>query len=288
MIRPARREDAPALTAFLGRAEASSMFMLAALHRGDLTEPEAAPAHGHALHGWISEGPQGITGFLALSGAGFLMPQAPDADWPAFRPHLAGRQIAAVLGPEGQPHPLLQGLGLDAVPRRRDCVEAGFTLNLDALILPDVTGCESVPLTAERAGLITGWRAAYMIEISGVPAEEAQPRAVADVARWIAADSHRVLLQGGQPVALSGFNARLPQVVQVGGVYTPPGQRGRGYARRAVALHLAEARAAGALRATLFAVSDEAAAAYRAIGFRPAGRMEQIDFVTAERVPPCP
>lgn len=264
------------------------MFSLAALHRGDLTEPETTPAHCHALHGWISEGSQGIIGFLGLSGAGFLMPQAPGADWPAFRPHLAGWQVAAVLGPKGQPHSLLEALGLGAAPRRRDCVETGFTLRLDALILPDVTGCESVPLTAERADLVIRWRAAFMTEISGLPADEAQPRAVADIARWVAADSHRLLLHSGQPVALSGFNARLPQVVQVGGVYTPPGLRGRGYARRAVALHLAEARAAGALRATLFAVSDVAASAYRAIGFRQAGLMQQVDFVTAQRVPPCP
>ena len=57
-------------------------------------------------------------------------------------------------------------------------------------------------------------------------------------------------------------------MVQVGGVYTPPDLRGRGHARRALALHLA---ASGAERATLFSASAMAARAYRAVGFRQIG-----------------
>jgi predicted GNAT family acetyltransferase len=69
---------------------------------------------------------------------------------------------------------------------------------------------------------------------------------------------------------MTGFNATLPEIVQIGGVYTPADLRGRGYARRAVALHLAEARGKGTARAVLFAANDAAARAYRAIGFQPA------------------
>jgi predicted GNAT family acetyltransferase len=60
----------------------------------------------------------------------------------------------------------------------------------------------------------------------------------------------------------------LPDVVQVGGVYTPPALRGKGHARLALALHLAEARGKGVGRAILYAFSEPAARAYRAIGFQ--------------------
>ena len=83
---------------------------------------------------------------------------------------------------------------------------------------------------------------------------------------------------------MTGLNAELPEAVQVGGVYTPPGMRGRGYARAAVALHLDQARRTGIPRAVLFAASDAAARAYTAIGFRPAGRMAMILFAPGTRI----
>ena len=95
---------------------------------------------------------------------------------------------------------------------------------------------------------------------------------------WIAADSHRFLVVDGEPVALTGFNARLPDIVQVGGVYMPPEARGRGLARRAVALHLTQARAAGAGRATLFASGAAAVACYAALGFERIGSFTLVLF----------
>ena len=59
--------------------------------------------------------------------------------------------------------------------------------------------------------------------------------------------------------------------MQVGGVYTPPGLRGRGQARRAVALHMQELRGEGVQTAILFASGAAACRAYEAIGFRRIG-----------------
>jgi predicted GNAT family acetyltransferase len=103
------------------------------------------------------------------------------------------------------------------------------------------------------------------------------PKAQADVEvftrydRYVAANSHVVLMDGTQPLAMCGFNARLPQIVQVGGVYTPPALRGLGHARRAIGQHLAQARAAGVQQAVLFAASETAASTYRALGFEQIG-----------------
>ena len=87
-----------------------------------------------------------------------------------------------------------------------------------------------------------------------------------------------------QPVAMTGFNARLPEIVQVGAVYTPPLLRNKGYARLAVALHLAEARETGTRHAVLFAASDAAARAYQAIGFLPTFAFALVLFSSSAKV----
>jgi len=76
-----------------------------------------------------------------------------------------------------------------------------------------------------------------------------------------------------RPVAYSVFNAMLPDIVQIGGVWTPPECRGRGYARSVVAGSLVAARTQGVARAVLFAdpLNAAARAAYLSIGFAIVG-----------------
>src|SRR2546430_16119428 len=62
-----------------------------------------------------------------------------------------------------------------------------------------------------------------------------------------------LLVAGETPVSYAVFNAMLPEVVQIGGVWTPPEFRGRGYARGVVAGSLVAARKHGVHRADLFA-----------------------------------
>jgi predicted GNAT family acetyltransferase len=76
-----------------------------------------------------------------------------------------------------------------------------------------------------------------------------------------------VLAIGDNLVAMTGFNAQIPGIAQVGGVFTPRELRGRGYARRVVAGSLIDSR--GEIeRAILFTPNPAAARAYEAIGFR--------------------
>jgi predicted GNAT family acetyltransferase len=74
-------------------------------------------------------------------------------------------------------------------------------------------------------------------------------------------------------VSYSVFNATLPEIVQIGGVWTPSELRGRGYARSVVAGSLLAAREQGVRRAVLFAdpLNAAARAAYLALGFRIVG-----------------
>jgi len=159
-----------------------------------------------------------------------------------------------------------------------DTEEPLYQLALDALKMPDVTGFDLIPLQDAPLPLMLAWRADYCEEALAFPNEEAMEQAVTDIAAYVARDSHRVLLRDGQPVAMTGFNATLPDVVQIGGVYTPPALRRLGYARRALALHLAEVRSQGVTDAVLFAANEAAAKAYEAIGFRHAGTYSIVRY----------
>jgi len=164
----------------------------------------------------------------------------------------------------------MAALGLTGAPTILDRDEPHFALDLEDLLIPDGPG-ELHPLDAAHRDEMIRWRADYEVEVLGADPRTALKTARRDYAAYLEAGSHRVLIEGGTPLSTTGFNATTPDAVQIGGVFTPPPLRGRGHARRAVALHLAEARDKGARRAILFAASAAAAAAYRAIGFERIG-----------------
>lgn len=118
------------------------------------------------------------------------------------------------------------------------------------------------------------WGVAYNTETLGV---DQGPR-VERTWRARVRDSIRdqrifMLLRDGEPVAMSGFNATVPQCVQIGGVFTPPALRRHGFARACVAGSLVFARSCGVDRAVLFTEPDNPARrAYEAIGFQDVGR----------------
>ena len=91
----------------------------------------------------------------------------------------------------------------------------------------------------------------------------------------------------GAPVAYQQFNAMLPDVVQVGGVWTPPALRGRGYARAVVAGSLLAARGDGVRRAVLFTGDENVPArrAYAALGFERVGDWGLLFLETPTRPP---
>jgi predicted GNAT family acetyltransferase len=82
-----------------------------------------------------------------------------------------------------------------------------------------------------------------------------------------------ILEEQGKPVACSSFNTAIKEAVQVGGVWTPPELRSRGYGRAVVAASLLDARAEGVTKAILFTGENNIAAqkAYVALGFRHIG-----------------
>jgi hypothetical protein len=275
MIREAGPDDRSQVEARLTRHIDMAMFPLANLRAHGLGQGSFPSDHAHATRFWLLQD-QGV---VALSRGGMLMTHDTEAlDLAALRETLSGQEVEGALGPAVAIRPLLSALGLAGVPMRQDKDEPAFALDLTQLRVPDRPDATLVPATASHRPLLLDWRAAYQREILGAPFDAAEALAVADVDRMIDRGDHRLLLDHGQPVALTGFNATLPDIVQVGGVYTPPALRGLGHARLAVALHLVEARAAGVARAVLFAASLAAARAYRAIGFQPNGTFALVLF----------
>src|SRR5690606_11892125 len=109
---------------------------------------------------------------------------------------------------------------------------------------------------------------------------ELDASSAAEIEPLLRQESCFLLERDGDPVAFSAFNARLPDCVQIGGVFTPPALRGRGYARAVVAGSLLHARAAGATRSVLFTGKENAAArrAYHALGYRVVGEYGLVLF----------
>jgi len=150
-------------------------------------------------------------------------------------------------------------------------------LDLARLVIPPALAAGEVHCRHPEASeleLLAEWRASFSLEALGA-ADNAELRRAsrADVQLQHERGTDWILLAGPTPVSYSVFNAMLPEIVQIGGVWTPPEHRGRGYARSVVAGSLLAARKQGVQRAVLFADPDNAMAraAYLAIGFRIVG-----------------
>ncbi|WP_102107831.1 GNAT family N-acetyltransferase [Oceaniglobus roseus] len=255
--------DVPEIEAFLSARLQTSMFPL-----GNLAAHGLGGGHPRALNVLLRRSPK-VDAVFAVTNEGMILPQVPplmETDWQALREVFLGPFIGAA-GEATQVRATLRAFALDTAPTRVGEDEQGYMIDLSDLILPDTTRATLHPIDAANVALATEWRAAYHVEVLGTPADEAQAKAAQDIAHYIEQDSHRLLCRDGAPVAMTGFNTRWRDAVQVGGVFTPPELRRRGHAARALALHLAEARGAGAARAVLFAASEAAASVYRALGF---------------------
>lgn len=269
--------DEALLFDFLGPHIESSLFFFSNVERMGLAD------HGERFQGTYvaSFNAAGtITAVAAHSWNGLIMLQGDQGLEPAAQRavELSGRKIGGFIGPWPLVCRTRKVFGLDQAPAAHDGAELLFSLSLEALTPPPLLSQPDValraPTAAEASGVLAAWRAAYQVETLGtLSTPEQQAAARRETEGWREAGTLWVLTVADEIVAMSGFNAETRGIVQVGGVFTPPALRGRGYARAAVAASLLQARDRGVQRAILFTAETNQAArrAYTALGFRAIG-----------------
>jgi uncharacterized protein len=229
---------------------------------------------GHYVLAWDGDV---VTGVVAHAWNGMVMVQGGATVGALARAAVrhSGRTVTGFSGPLDQVVAARAALGLVNAPTRVDHDEVLLALALDDLVVPPALIEGRVQVRAastDDRDPIVSWRVDYLIDLNGSsPGTATEVEAAGWFDDAVAASTLWVAVVDGVPVAISSFNARLPDCVQVGGVYTPPMLRCRGYARAVVAGSLLDARAAGADRAVLFTPRPDAVAAYRAIGFTAIG-----------------
>ena len=261
---PATAADRAEIEAFLDRDLTRAMFP-----RANLDSYGMAGGHRLSMRFWVSRAAGRIDGVLGTTEEGMILPVLPNGA-EGVAEALAGRPAIGVIGPPDQVQAILDATGLEPAPRVLDRVEPHFLLDLADLRVPEGPGLLA-PFEELGEETALAWLCDYNFATLGLPPEEARQRAARTLATVRGTGSHAILIDGIRPLSMTGCNAALPSIVQVGGVYTPPAYRSRGHARRAVALHLALARDGGVGQATLFASGPPAVRAYEAIGFRRIG-----------------
>jgi predicted GNAT family acetyltransferase len=278
--------DEQALDRFLMRHADSSLFLRSNLRVAGLVD------HGQALQGTYAAAARAgeIVGVAGHFWNENLILQAPEqaAELASAAIRASRRRLGGLIGPHEQVSSVRRGLGLmDRVTHMAER-EILYALPLAQLTLPAPLVDGRVTCRGGRpedCGLLADWRARYGVETSGeIETEAVRRRNLATIERYIARGEQWVLEAAGAPVAASTFNAHLADTVQIGGVWTPPELRGRGYARAVVGGSLLGARQAGIGRAVLFTPESNHAAqrAYESLGFRPIGDYSVTLFAADE------
>jgi predicted GNAT family acetyltransferase len=274
-IRILRTREEGSLEEFLLPRIESSMFLLGNLRAAGLTD------RGQSLEGTYAAAIETgkIVAVVAHYWNGNLVFQAPHhvATLARAAVEASGRAIQGLLGPQVQVNVAKKALSLDADAIMLDETEYLYSLTLTDLVVPEPL--RSGRLRGRRSerrdlDLLTSWRVGFSLEALGEePSDRLWKRCRASVERSLDRGTTWILEEGGKPVATSSFNATTAEAVQIGGVWTPPELRSRGYGRAVVAASLLDARAQGVMKSILFTGvrNVPAQSAYRGLGFRRIG-----------------
>ncbi len=284
-IRTLRPGDEAALEEFLLGHLDSSMFLLGNMRAAGLVD------RGQRYEGTYVAAIDGdrIGGCAAHFWNQNVILQAPDSLGPIWQAVVttSPRSIKGIIGPADQVAGVIERLSLADAQIQLDETERLYHLDLAALVEPPQLSRGELRgrhIESRDVDLITRWRIDYEIETIGErDTPELRERCRAGVEQSLREGRTWVLDQAGNPVACSSFNSVIREAVQIGGVWTPPEWRSRGYGRCVVAASLVEARAQGIQRAILFTGETNwpAQKAYEAIGFRLVGGYRMMLFQTA-------
>lgn len=280
-VRLLDKVDEPRLEGFLLKHLDSSAMLLSNLRKGGIVY-EAKPRQATYLGGFRGEE---LVGVIALCWNGMILAQAPEMldELSRTLAATATRPIEGVIALADQAHRLTQILDLPSGRDPRvmmDSHEFLYGLDLEKLRVPEtLAGFRCRRVEARDVPLLTDW----MIDFDIESLNRRLPRADVEASLVRIAEEHdnRWVLEGPDGLlSTTGFNAATAEVVQVGGVYTPPPYRARQYARCAVAASLLEARGQGVKRTVLFTAHENVPAqhAYEALGYERVGEFQLLLF----------
>ncbi len=279
-IRKLTDSDKTNLEDYLSNYPDTTMFLRGNIRQAGLVF--SGQRHGGDYWGCLKKD-GAITGVVALFWNGNIMMQADSdtilRDILDYARQEIDRPIAGVLGDEKLARVIKDAFGFDGHEYMLDACEKLYALNLADLIIPqakDEADYAMVHASQIAEDVLRQWCHDYEVEAIGrTPGEELELFLDEQVSRRQKRDSDTwVLLRNNVPVCFSGFNARLPDTVQIGPVWTPVDCRSQGYARLLVAKTLEKARDEGVVKSILFTNLPQACKAYEAAGFKRVGNYQ--------------
>jgi GNAT superfamily N-acetyltransferase len=280
--------DEPLLPPFFAAHPDTTLFLHSNLLSAGLAD-RGQPLQGSYAAACAEDG--SVQALACHAWNGNLLLEAPTALPDVARTAVAAtrRPVAGLIGRADQVHAARCVLGLESAPPSLDSREDLFRLVLDGMRVPAPLAAGEIrcrkPADAEL-GRLTDWRHDYRVEeIREPPGEPLREKARSEIELYQRLDRHFVLERDGQLLAYAAYNASTPDCVQLGGVYTPPRLRSRGYGRAVVAGALLRARELGVQRSVLFTPIENAPAqrAYRALGYERVGDYALLLFADPVR-----
>jgi len=268
--------DRAAVERFL-KAQPSGMAL-----RGYLAKDSLTPKYGHYA-GVVDDGE--LLGLVAYLGATYHLVAPMSVE---ILVDLLGRYrggpLTQINGPTEQVVRTLEFLEATDARTFINSRDELFVLQLSELVVPpQLSGGALKARLATREDITfqSSWRHDFWCENLNAPPG---PRLLENCTKLVEAEVAEQLLyileDGGRPVCTSAFGPALPDSVQVVNVFTPPAERGRGYARALTAATLLEARARGVEEGILYTGLSNAIAqrTYRALGFVPVDQVTMLVF----------
>lgn len=277
IIKQLDNQDITIAKAFLNKYIETSLFMLSNMEKVGL-ENNDEPYQGDYFGAFNGDD---LIGVIAHYWNGTIMMQSPDLGiLSELYDELVSsmtRPIKAVVGDAEQGQYILDRLAISENKFALNATDSLMSLELSQLYIPQAEdkSLAMVEITARHFDILKEWIRGYEIEALGTPDDDRLIETAIKTAHdRIKGDNCWILEANGLPVALSGFNAQLPEIVQVGPVWTPPEHRNKGYARHLVARTLERAKAQGVQKSILFTDVPAAQKAYEAIGFKEIGKFQ--------------
>jgi uncharacterized protein len=256
---------------FLKTRAETSMFLRSNAKKVGLDYEQNQPYKAH-YYGAFQEGH--LQGVIAFCWNGNILIQCPPLsllenllnfikdDLPHFK-------IKGVIAPSLQCNKLKEHLKVKDENINFQCVDVVLALNLKDIKIP-------MPLQSGEYSLrypqenelnkLAKWRVAY--EKESFDAVTSYESAFQEISSEHQNDELFVLEHECQIVSMAAYNAKLPDIVQIGGVYTPPSLRRRQYARSAVAGALLKAYGNGIQNSVLFSNNVFAIKSYESLGYK--------------------